>query len=76
MSTKKTIEQRLKTLREEYQVGQQKLTELDLQRNSVRDTLLRISGAIQALEEIIEADAEKADGKAPELASVEVAQAQ
>lgn len=46
------IERRLRELREEYQAGQQKLAELDSQRNTVRDTMLRISGAIQALEEM------------------------
>jgi prefoldin subunit 5 len=48
----KAIEARLKELREEYRAGQQKLAELDAQRNAVRDTMLRISGAIQALEEM------------------------
>ena len=44
--------ERLKTLNEEYRKGQQMLLELDQRRGEVRDTLLRISGAIQVLQEL------------------------
>lgn len=43
---------RLQTLREEFDKGQRQLEQLERQRQDVRDTLLRISGAIQALEEL------------------------
>ena len=43
--------ERLKTLEDEYRKGQQMLTELDQRRAEVRDTLLRIAGAIQVLKE-------------------------
>ena len=43
---------RLQTLREEFDKGQRQLDQLDRQRQEVRDTLLRISGAIQVLEEL------------------------
>ncbi|HEY3341832.1 MAG TPA: hypothetical protein VGK81_07430 [Anaerolineae bacterium] len=43
---------RLQTLREEFDKGQRQLEQLDHQRQEVRDTLLRISGAIQVLEEL------------------------
>ncbi len=46
------IDQRLATLRAEYEKGQQQLELLDRQRQDVRDTLLRIAGAIQVLEEL------------------------
>ena len=45
--------ERLKTLHEEYRKGQQMLIELDQRRGEVRDTLLRISGAIQILQELM-----------------------
>ena len=44
--------ERLKALEEEYRKGQQMLTELDQRRVEIRDTLLRIVGAIQVLKEI------------------------
>jgi prefoldin subunit 5 len=43
--------QRLQQLKEEYDRGQQQLTDLETQANTIRNTLLRISGAIQVLEE-------------------------
>jgi hypothetical protein len=46
------MEQKLSELREEYKRGQQHLDLLDQQRQRTRDTLLRIAGAIQVLEEL------------------------
>ena len=46
------LEKRLNALRDEYATGQQQLALLDQKRAEVRDTLLRISGAIQVLEEL------------------------
>lgn len=45
------LEERLKTLKAELTSGEQMLTELETKRATLRDTLLRISGAIQVLEE-------------------------
>lgn len=42
---------RLTELRAEYESGQKMLAELKAKQRSLRDTLLRISGAIQVLEE-------------------------
>ncbi len=50
------IQGRLDVLRQEFNKGQQQLALLDRKRAEVRDTLLRISGAIQVLEEILEQD--------------------
>jgi prefoldin subunit 5 len=44
---------RLQKLRDDYEVGQRQLRELEGQAGSLRDTLLRISGAIQVLEELL-----------------------
>ena len=44
---------RLHELREEFARGEGQLTELDRKRAQVRDTLLRISGAMQVLEELL-----------------------
>lgn len=45
------LKQRLQSLKTEYESGQKVLAELEAKQASVRDTLLRISGAIQVLEE-------------------------
>ena len=45
------LTQRLADLKAEYQAGQKMLAELEAKKNEVRETLLRISGAIQVLEE-------------------------
>jgi hypothetical protein len=47
----KQIDQRLQELKAEYESGQQMLAELGAKQGTLRDTLLRISGAIQVLEE-------------------------
>lgn len=47
------LEQRLKILRTEFESGQKMLADLENQQATIRDTLLRISGAIQVLEEMI-----------------------
>lgn len=50
---KQQLEQRLKELREEFESGQKMMAELESKQANLRDTLLRISGAIQVLEELI-----------------------
>jgi hypothetical protein len=42
---------RLAQLKAEYESGQQMLAELEQKQRTLRETLLRISGAIQVLEE-------------------------
>lgn len=44
--------EKLKALEEEYRKGRQMLADLDERRAEIRDTLLRISGAIQVLKEL------------------------
>ena len=52
------IESRLEELRQEYVRGQTRLQEIDVQQAALRETLLRISGAIQVLEEMLAGRAE------------------
>lgn len=44
---------RLAELRREYDTGQRMLADLDRQRTELHNTLLRIAGAIQVLEEML-----------------------
>ena len=48
---KMQLEQRLQELATEFDTGQAKLNDLEGQVSTLRDTLLRISGAIQVLKE-------------------------
>jgi hypothetical protein len=43
---------RIQQLKSELEKGQQEMARLDLRRQELRDTMLRISGAIQVLEEL------------------------
>jgi len=45
------LRERLAQLKAEYEAGQKMLTELEQKQQHVRETLLRISGAILVLEE-------------------------
>lgn len=47
----KQLEERLLELKKEFESGQTMLLELEKQQSNIRETLLRISGAIQVLEE-------------------------
>ena len=48
---KDQLERRLAALRQEYESGQRALADLERKQSTLRDTLLRISGGIQVLEE-------------------------
>ena len=62
------LEQRLKALRQEFETGQKMLADLEAQRLELQQTILRIGGAIQVLEELI-ADTE-ASGPDPAAGAV------
>jgi prefoldin subunit 5 len=47
------MEQKLQELQAEFERGQQQMALLDQKRAELRDTLLRISGAVQVLEELM-----------------------
>jgi predicted nuclease with TOPRIM domain len=55
---KQQLQQRLQSLKTEYEAGQKMLADLEAKQANLRDTLLRISGAIQVLEETLSEDAE------------------
>ncbi len=48
---KEQLTKRLEELQAEFEAGEQKLHELIAQENSLRNALLRMSGAIQVLQE-------------------------
>lgn len=50
------ITTRLIQLREEYKKGEQMLSDLEREADDIRQSLLRISGAIQVLEELQDED--------------------
>ena len=57
------MERRREELREQLRVGEQRLRELDEERVQLQQTLLRIAGAAQVLDELL--GAESANGSAP-----------
>jgi predicted nuclease with TOPRIM domain len=50
------LAQRLTTLKAELEAGQKMLADLEARQAHLRDTMLRISGAIQVIEEILSAE--------------------
>lgn len=48
--------ERLNQLRSEFESGQKLLRDLEARQQNVRDTLLRIGGAIQVIEEMLPKD--------------------
>ena len=59
------LEKRLDELKAEYDQGEKMLSDLDARREQVRQTLLRISGAVQILEELLKEEGDAAE-KPPE----------
>jgi len=51
---KKQLETRLNNLKTEFETGQTLLADLNKKRSDLEATLLRISGAIQVIEELLE----------------------
>ena len=62
------LEQRLSELRAERQKGQHMLAEIEAKQAELQQTLLRISGAIQVLEELL-ASAARQNGLVPAAGS-------
>jgi hypothetical protein len=57
---KEQLEKRLAELKAEFEAGQKMLADLEKKRNEVETTLLRISGAIQVIEEMLATDKKEA----------------
>ena len=55
------LESRLAELKAEFEAGQKMLAELEAKQANLRDTLLRISGAVQVLEEELAKESQPAD---------------
>jgi hypothetical protein len=58
---RKQIEERLAALRQEFEAGRRMLGELEARQSELQQTLLRIGGAVQVLEELLGAD-DQAEG--------------
>ncbi len=59
---KQQLEQRLKELRSEFESGQKALADFEMKQENLRNTLLRISGAIQVLEEDLAKESKQVSG--------------
>jgi len=62
------VTNRLEELKRELEKGRHRLEALDRERQELRDTMLRISGAIQVIEELLAQQA--ADRPQSELATI------
>jgi hypothetical protein len=67
------LEKRLSDLKNEYDQGQKMLAELDTRREKTAQAMLRISGAIQVLEELL-AEEENVPMEAIQTEGVELPQ--
>ncbi|MEA5521394.1 hypothetical protein [Limnoraphis robusta] len=67
---KQQLEQRLQQLKAEFASGQKVLVDLEAKQANVRETLLRIQGAIQVLEEEL-AKVDKDNTESPETSTIE-----
>ena len=47
------LQKRLEDLKKEFETGQARLRELETEQSYIRETMLRISGAIQVLQEAL-----------------------
>lgn len=58
---KEQLENRIKELKSQLESGQKMMEEIETKRTNLGYTILRISGAIQVLEEMLEKTGEKQD---------------
>jgi hypothetical protein len=64
---KEQLEERLQQLKQEYESGRKMLADLEAKQADLQQTLLRISGAIQVLEEMMTAEGEREETSHPPL---------
>ncbi|NES65623.1 MAG: hypothetical protein F6K24_10355 [Okeania sp. SIO2D1] len=67
---KQQLEQRLKELKTEFASGQKYLADLEEKEANIRQTLLRIQGAIQVLEEEL-AKVDQDNTESPDTSTIE-----
>jgi hypothetical protein len=70
------FEQRLKELKTQFEDGQKMLADLEAKQTNLKTTLLRISGAIQVLEELLVAEQSGSDAMLQPSQSMTVNSAQ
>lgn len=74
---KEQLTERLEKLKGEFESGKKMLADLEAKQANLQQTLLRISGAIQVLEELLAQEsppeAEANESAAPRLEKIEVA---
>ena len=71
---KEQLERRLEALKAEYEAGQKMLADLEARQATLRETLLRIAGAVQVLEEELGRTEEPPPDTAPVATSEDGAQ--
>jgi predicted nuclease with TOPRIM domain len=65
---KDQLEQRLNELKAEFEAGQRMLAELEAKRANLQESMLRISGAIQVLEEELAKSGQPTEGETSDTA--------
>ena len=60
------LRRRLEELKREFETGQARLRELESEQAYLRETMLRISGAIQVLEEALARETKPGEAAAPD----------
>ena len=63
------LEARLTELEQEYEFGERRLRDVDLEQARLRETLLRMSGAIQVLRELLDPSGTASDSQPQEIGS-------
>jgi uncharacterized coiled-coil protein SlyX len=69
---KEQLETRLTDLKTEFQAGQKMLAELQAKQADLQQTLLRISGAMQVLEELLAAAPQVSVGAIPSVPAADL----
>lgn len=64
---KEQLTSRLKDLKAEYQKGEERLAALEQETGNVKASMLRISGAVQVLEEILNKEISTTDNEEVEV---------
>jgi predicted nuclease with TOPRIM domain len=70
---KEQLEQRLNELKTEFQAGQKMLAELEAKQANLQQALLRISGAMQVLEELLAAAPQASAGAITSVPAADLA---